>query len=118
MTVSTNEFLGRFMLHVLPKGFVRIRFFGFMANRRRAAQLLQCQQLLLAAPVASPTLPARPTTIAAWTCPVCGGTMMLVERLTGATLIPRSRHPVTANTVRQHRLARYAHRCKLHLFNL
>ena len=90
MTVSTNEFLGRFMLHVLPKGFVRIRFFGFMANRRRAAQLPQCQQLLLAAPAASPTLPARPTSVAAWTCPVCGGTMTLVERLTTQQIVERS----------------------------
>jgi len=37
MTVSLDEFLGRLLLHVLPKGFVRIRNFGFLANRRRSA---------------------------------------------------------------------------------
>ena len=36
MTLSLDEFLRRFLLHVLPKGFVRIRNFGFLANRRRA----------------------------------------------------------------------------------
>ena len=47
MTISADEFLRRFLLHVLPKGFVRIRFFGFMASRRRTAPLPQCQELLL-----------------------------------------------------------------------
>src|SRR5439155_659389 len=40
MTVSANEFLRRFMLHVLPKGFVRIRFFGFLAHRSHGLALL------------------------------------------------------------------------------
>ena len=46
MTLSADEFLRRFLLHVLPKGFVRIRFFGFLANRRRATLLPICRQLL------------------------------------------------------------------------
>ena len=46
MTITAHEFLRRFLLHVLPKGFVRIRFFGFLANRRRRTLLSQCQQLL------------------------------------------------------------------------
>ncbi len=50
MTLSADEFLRRFLLHVLPKGFVRIRFFGFLANRRRATLLPICRQLL-AAPI-------------------------------------------------------------------
>ena len=37
MTLTTDEFLRRFLLHLLPKGFMRIRNFGFLANRRRAA---------------------------------------------------------------------------------
>ena len=40
MTLSLDEFLRRFLLHVLPKGFVRIRHFGFLANRRRATLLI------------------------------------------------------------------------------
>src|SRR6202035_5901039 len=46
MTVSGEEFLRRFLLHVLPRGFVRIRFFGFLANRRRKQLLPLCQRLL------------------------------------------------------------------------
>ena len=46
MTVTGEEFLRRFLLHVLPKGFIRIRFFGFLAARRRAQLLPLCQQLL------------------------------------------------------------------------
>jgi Putative transposase len=46
MTLSVDEFLHRFLLHILPQGFVRIRHFGFLANRRRAATLPLCFQLL------------------------------------------------------------------------
>jgi hypothetical protein len=46
MTLLATEFLRRFFLHVLPKGFVRIRYFGFLANRFRAHRLPLCQQLL------------------------------------------------------------------------
>jgi hypothetical protein len=43
MAVGGEEFLRRFLLHVLPRGFVRIRFFGFLANRRRTQLLPLCQ---------------------------------------------------------------------------
>jgi hypothetical protein len=46
MTLDAQEFLRRFLLHVLPRGFVRIRSFGFLANRRRARLLPLCQRLL------------------------------------------------------------------------
>jgi hypothetical protein len=46
MTLSVDEFLRRFLLHILPKGFVRIRHFGFLANRRRTTLLPLCFQLL------------------------------------------------------------------------
>ena len=46
MTLPVDEFLRRFLLHVLPRGFVRIRHFGFLANRRRASLLPICFQLL------------------------------------------------------------------------
>ena len=51
MTLASQEFLRRFLLHVLPRGFVRIRFFGFMANRRRATLLPLCQRLLADQPL-------------------------------------------------------------------
>ena len=51
MTVSADEFLRRFLIHVLPKGLVRIRHFGLFANRRRFASLERCRSLLdVAAP--------------------------------------------------------------------
>ena len=46
LTLSLNEFLRRFLWHVLPKGFVRIRHFGFLANRKRATNLPLCFPLL------------------------------------------------------------------------
>ena len=49
MSLSLDEFLRRFLLHLLPRGFVRIRHFGFLANRRRATLLPLCFQLLGAA---------------------------------------------------------------------
>ena len=48
MTISAVEFLRRFFLHILPKGFVRIRFCGFLAHRRRAHDLPLCRSALAA----------------------------------------------------------------------
>ena len=89
MTITAHEFLRRFLLHVLPKGFVRIRFFGFLANRRRRTQLTQCQQLL--APLTdSRSRPSSAEPISAWLCPLCGGTMVVVERLTAQQVADRT----------------------------
>jgi hypothetical protein len=71
MTLSADEFLRRFLLHVLPGGFVRIRHFGFLANRGHAAKLARCRALLAAAPAA----PTPPESVAA-----------LVYRLTGVDI--------------------------------
>ena len=46
MTLTTTEFLRRFFLHALPKGFMRIRYFGFLANRFRVPELKLCRHLL------------------------------------------------------------------------
>jgi hypothetical protein len=81
MSLGADEFLRRFLLHVLPKGFVRIRFFGFLAHRRRATLLRVCRQLLPAA-TASSHCPASPQPPPLWRCPVCGGPMIVIERLT------------------------------------
>ena len=56
MTLTAEEFLRRFLLHTLPRGFMRIRFFGFLANRRRRLLPL-CRQLLDAVPVTRSTTP-------------------------------------------------------------
>jgi hypothetical protein len=91
MTVTAEEFLRRFMLHVLPRGFVRIRFSGFLANRRRKQLLPLCQQLLEGTPQRSEApgnSAAKP--VAAWLCPHCGGPMVLVEKLTARQIRRRS----------------------------
>ena len=57
MTLPAAEFLRRFLLHVLPGGFVRIRHFGFLANRGRTAKRARCHALLAAVPPTAPTGP-------------------------------------------------------------
>lgn len=84
MTVTAEEFLRRFLIHTLPRGFVRIRSFGFLANRRRVSLLPLCRQLLAINP--PPALAALATGSgplpSTWRCPKCGGSMVVVERLT------------------------------------
>jgi hypothetical protein len=85
---------------VLPPGFVRIRHFGFLAHRRRAALLPLCFQFLgrpTDLPPAPELLPeneeglsiALPST-SSWSCPHCGGPMIILERLTAAEMRLRS----------------------------
>ena len=92
MTLDVEEFLRRFLLHLLPPGFVRIRNFGFLANRQRAILLPLCFQLLHGSEniTASPASPPTDQPQSLWNCPVCGGTMHVVERLTAAQLLLRS----------------------------
>ena len=87
MTVSVEEFLRRFLLHTLPQGFVRIRFFGYMANRRRAALLPICRELIGTNPVSDPiSEPAQSDDNPVWLCPHCGGPMVVIQRLTADQL--------------------------------
>ena len=87
MTLGADEFLRRFLLHVLPKGFVRIRFFGFLANRQRATLLPICRQLLAAQPLAPSPCPASPLPPSTWSCPQCGGPMIIMEKLTAKQML-------------------------------
>ena len=92
MTLSVDEFLRRFLLHILPKGFVRIRNFGFLANRRRTTLLPLCFQLL-GATQPSPAEEHPSSTQDApglYRCPKCGGPMKVIERLTAAEIQLRS----------------------------
>jgi hypothetical protein len=103
MTLDGVEFLRRFLQHVLPSGFVRIRHFGLLANRHREEKLARCRSLLNATPtVCNPELlPAEPTEAtktesgvgaaadavpeSSVRCPVCGkGRMVVIE------VLPRS----------------------------
>jgi len=86
LTLDVDEFLRRFLLHVLPTRFVRIRYFGFLASRCRTPQLVQCRQALVvaSAPTPEPPPPAPPRS--SWPCPRCGAPMRLIERLTARQL--------------------------------
>src|SRR6059036_1106304 len=91
LTLSLDEFLRRFLLHLLPKSFVRIRHFGFLANRRRATLLPFCFAALGSVP--SQTEPEQSTDSPSRDlrlCPNCGAPMAIVERLTAAQIQLRS----------------------------
>ena len=92
MTLDVDEFLRRFLLHLLRPGFMRIHNFGFPAYRNRATFLPPCFQLLGGAEktIASETAPPTSQIHLLWNCPVCGGTVRVVERLSAAQLLPRS----------------------------
>ena len=83
MTLAANEFMRRFLLHVLPSGLHRIRHYGLLANAGRREHLAQARALLQVLPAAaeSPVPQAMPVTIVAPTfvCPHCGAAMIIVE---------------------------------------
>ena len=81
MTLDAAEFLRRFLLHVLPRGFVRIRFFGFLANSRRRTLFPLCQRLLLDHPQPTPSTSNLPHPPACFRCPQCGTPMVRIESL-------------------------------------
>jgi hypothetical protein len=84
MTLATDEFIRRFLIHVLPKGFHRIRHYGLFANGNRAANIARARELL-----AMPSRPKQPETSEAAAideprglprpCPCCGGRMIIIE---------------------------------------
>jgi hypothetical protein len=92
MTLPVDEFLRRFLLHLLPRGFVRIRNFGFLANRRRASLLPLCRELLLASTENTAATVTRSASRSAllWRCPRCGSAMHMVERISAAQLLLRA----------------------------
>jgi hypothetical protein len=82
MTLATDEFIRRFLIHVLPKGFHRIRHYGLLANGDRAANIARARELL-AMPLKQPEAaePAQPgeQSVLPRPCPYCGGRMIIVE---------------------------------------
>jgi hypothetical protein len=81
MTLTAMEFLRRFVQHILPRGFVRIRQSGFLANTCRATRVTLARTLLTTPPPAAPANPAAPATEAPtrtrWACPRCGAAMIV-----------------------------------------
>jgi hypothetical protein len=97
MTLATDEFIRRFMLHILPKGFHRIRHYGLFASAGRAANIARLRELLGAMPpeekAASPAQDQPAETVLP-PCPCCGGRMTIIEFFERGTL-PRCR-PLSA----------------------
>jgi Putative transposase len=88
----------RFLLHILPKSFVRIRNFGFLANRKRATHLPLCFQLLGSPqqPQAEQHTSSTEDFTDSWHCRKCGGPMKVIKRLTAAEIQLRSPPAVAA----------------------
>jgi hypothetical protein len=78
MTLSPDEFVRRFLLHVLPKGFHRIRHYGLLASGGRKANVALARQLLAVPAPAEPEEPAPPPDPRP-PCPCCGGRMVVIE---------------------------------------
>ena len=106
MTLATDEFIRRFLIHVLPKGFHRIRHYGLLASSgAKADTIARARELIHAAAPAQPPRSAKPDEAPAGTettdkplhaCPCCGGRMVIIE-LFEAGCAPRNRP--TAPTV-------------------
>jgi hypothetical protein len=91
MTLDADEFLRRFLQHVLPTGFVKVRHYGLLVNRHRAERMALCRRLLLVANVAALLPQAQAAIITpAQTrcCPVCGGTHLRYRELLPADQTP------------------------------
>jgi hypothetical protein len=92
MTLDAVEFIRRFLLHVLPSGFVHIRHFGFLANRNRKEKLALCRSLLPAPHMVTEMTADTPGGRDATTeellsrrCPICKtGRLILIQLLTAA----------------------------------
>ena len=97
MALAAEEFIRRFLLHVLPEGFQRIRHYGFLANRYRAQKLALCRQLLQMPPPAATDAEVKKdyrdryeelTGVSLKTCPVCRRGQMVVIEVFQCTTIP------------------------------
>ena len=99
MALPGAEFLRRFLLHLLPRSFVRIRYYGLLANRCRAQQVVTARALLAAARPALPAHPAPTATEAApapsSSCPHCGGRRLRIV----AEMMPADVGPLRATAV-------------------
>jgi hypothetical protein len=98
MTVSADEFIRRFLLHVLPEGFHRVRYYGFLGHRHRAEKLARCRELLRM-PIPKPLGDQcqkdyrehyeELTGVSLKQCPVCHkGQMITIETIESITIRP------------------------------
>ena len=96
MTLEPHEFIRRFLLHVLPRGFHRIRQYGLLASSTRKASIDRARELLAAPPPLEPSDPEEPSDSRP-PCPCCGGRMIIIETL-GRWMQPRAPPQKTAST--------------------
>ena len=96
MTLEPHEFIRRFLLHVLPRGFHRIRHYGLLASSTRKASIDRARELLAAPPPLEPSDPEEPSDSRP-PCPCCGGRMIIIETL-GRWMQPRAPPQKTAST--------------------
>ena len=100
MTLATDEFIRRFLIHVLPNGFHRIRHYGLFASGACADNIARARELLAAAAILRTSRPM--TTVdqpASRPCPCCGGRMIIIEVFErGAT--PRHRPTAPTSAIR------------------
>jgi hypothetical protein len=109
MTLAPAEFIRRFMLHVLPKGFHRIRHYGLLASSRAKADTIARARELIAqaAPPQPPrlakqdeaTASTEPTDMPIHPCPCCGGRMIIIETFEAGST-PRHRPTASAIAIR------------------
>jgi len=104
MTLATHEFIRRFLIHVLPSGFHRIRYYGLLASSKRADNIARARKLLAvpllpidaikaaSADANEPQIPQRP-------CPCCGGRMIIIETFERGRA-PRYRPPAPTVAIR------------------
>jgi Putative transposase/Transposase zinc-binding domain len=102
MTLATSEFIRRFLMHVLPGGFHRIRHYGLLASSARADNIARARQLLAVPPPQrdqdAPADDSEPKTLSQL-CPCCGGHMIIIERFKRGS-VPRHRPTAPATTIR------------------
>jgi Putative transposase len=107
MTLATHEFIRRFLMHVLPAGFHRIRYYGLLASGKRAENVARARELLMppiipvdAIKAIGPNAADSPNAAETQTtnlCPCCGGRMIIIERFErGATPHHRPSPPTPA----------------------
>ena len=93
MTLATGEFIRRFLLHVLPKGFHRIRHYGLLAGTAKGDMVAKARELL-ALPATEPDADQDVVSEHVPQCPCCGGRMIIIETFQPGT------HPLNAPTIR------------------
>ena len=101
MTLAAHEFIRRFLIHVLPSGFHRIRHYGLFASASRADNVAQARQLLAVPEPHSETADAPDGNEPPLTqpCPCCGGRMIVIE-IFERGVSPRSQPPVSMAAIR------------------